>query len=133
MPSTKTHKPRPTAMPSEHRRQFLFTPGLPQAKVHRHVPSIYNTDPEKTLRLTMVDVLRLFADMPHIRHFDDVRRLNLMGELEARVAAYDEAGGNMSFSSSNLFMLTTPEAFEAVPGAKFYELGDCIALAASHN
>jgi hypothetical protein len=115
--------------PRQIRHTHLFNPGLPQAKEHRHVASIYTA--EKSLRLTMVDVMRLFADRPDIRHFDDLRRLDLLGELEDRVAAYDAAGGNITFSSVNCFMLTTPEAFSAVPGAQYLTLTDCIKSSAA--
>jgi hypothetical protein len=111
---------------TEKQRLHLFTPGLPQQKVNRHVPSIYTTGREKFLRLTMVDILRLFADRPEVQHFDDVRRLDLIPLLEERIAIYVAAGGNINFSSKNIFVLTTPKAFEKVEGSHFYTLDECI-------
>jgi hypothetical protein len=106
---------------------FNPTPAAKQAKSHRHVPSIYLDDADRSLRLTMVDILRLFADRPEVRHFDDLRRLKLLPELENRVKAYVHAGGSLSFSTKNSFNLITPDAFDHVPGAKFIPFTDCIA------
>jgi hypothetical protein len=105
---------------------FNPTPAVVQAKTHRHVPSIYHNDESRTLRLTMVDILRLFADTPEIGHFDDLRRLNLLAELEARIASYVTAGGSITFGTLNLFALSTPAAFNSVPGALFLRLEQCL-------
>jgi hypothetical protein len=105
---------------------FNPTPAVVQAKTHRHVPSIYNNDEARTLRLTMVDILRLFADRPEIGHFDDLRRLNLLRTLESRIARYVKAGGTITFSSKNHYALITPRAFDRVPGAQFLPLENCL-------
>lgn len=118
-----------TATIPERHIDLLFnpTPAAKQCRAHRHVPSIYMNDADRSIRLTMVDILRLFADRPEVRHFDDVRRLELLPQLESRVKAYVHAGGSINFSTKNSFNLITPDAFEHVPGAKFIPFTDCIA------
>ena len=103
---------------------FNRTSAAKQAKAHRHVPSIYNQD--GTLRLTMVDILRLFADRPEVQHFDTLRALDLIPELEKRITAYVHAGGSITFSSANSANLMTPDAFAHVPGARYLTLADCL-------
>jgi hypothetical protein len=72
---------------------------------HDIIKALYH--PTGELRLTMTDVLRLFTDRPEIQHFDDLRRLHLLPELESRILAYSRARGVINYGPHSNYSLTT--------------------------
>jgi hypothetical protein len=77
------------------------------------IKSIYHSTGE--IRLTMTDILRLFADRPEIQHFDDLRRLHLLPELESRVLAYTRAKGTLNYGPHANHALTATRLLSPLP------------------
>ena len=71
------------------------------------IDRIYHKGHGRYLKLTMLDIKRLFADKPEIDHFDDIRVADLMGELESRILKYVKAGGEIKHSSESSYSLVT--------------------------
>jgi len=62
---------------------------------------------ERHLRLTMLDVAALFPDRPDIENFIELRKANLMPELEKRVLSYVMRGGQLILNGESTRMLAS--------------------------